>query len=409
MLKSVLTFDDLVAIAPEQIWLPISEKAQEQARQQAQQPTYSHPEAYNRAYRSYLCLNLIHSWLESEQDTAQPINVSSPTQTPEELWEFVEGIAITLGDIRIVVIPNEAIVIDEFSIPREWVDIPGWASHYYFAVYINSEGQYLHLAGYTTHETVKNKAIIDYSDQTYRLLNKDLTTDFKLFWVARSLLSIPAIQAAPISPLSPIQSTHLIQKLTQILDYSPRLDCPYEQWIALIENSETLHEMYQRRSQPLPTAFNRWSEGIFTTGWQVIQDLTDLLDATPAMAIAKSALPGNSQIRKKEIFLGSYQFELTVVQEFNGDQKDTNMTGEIGVFIQSRLINQQALLPAPLQVTVSFQQSENAAPTYIRRSIPPNAKEPVVKIPKLVGKPGERFSIYMTLGDWSSQPEYFQL
>lgn len=303
MLNSTLNYEDWLAIAPDQTWLPLSNDAQNQAWDHVKPLNYSHPVAYDRAYRSQICLDLMIPWLQEEQDTSAPVAPWSPTgdsQNLPEIWEFVEGVALQIGDTRIVLIPSSAINPDEFVVPQEWVNIPNWAAHYYFAVYLNEADNYLHIAGYTTHARLMESATLNIDDQTYRLPIRHLISDLNLFWVAQELAQ-PAALAVPALPsLSANQVQVFIQELSQIRDYSPRLDLPFEQWAYLLNQPQNLHELYQLRITPTP---NPVEGAIVYLGNQLEQlgrRLTKVIDdsltmgiAGPELAIAKGTPRGN--------------------------------------------------------------------------------------------------------------------
>jgi hypothetical protein len=77
------------------------------------------------------------------------------------LWEMVNGSIVTVGKMRIALIPTEAVDRSELAVPQEWVDIPSWAADYYLGVQIDPDCRELTIYGFTTHQQLKNQATYD--------------------------------------------------------------------------------------------------------------------------------------------------------------------------------------------------------------------------------------------------------
>ncbi|PSO81051.1 MAG: hypothetical protein BRC41_15925 [Cyanobacteria bacterium QH_9_48_43] len=55
----------------------------------------------------------------------------APSPALPSFWEVVNGTAIALSGVRLVLIPSEAADLSELRVPQEWVDIPSWGGDYY--------------------------------------------------------------------------------------------------------------------------------------------------------------------------------------------------------------------------------------------------------------------------------------
>ncbi|MDZ7961084.1 MAG: DUF1822 family protein [Aulosira sp. DedQUE10] len=275
----MLNLRKLATIYPNQLWLKLSQELQEEAWQQSQ--PHANAAACCQAYLNYLCLKSFVPWVEAwlAEDNSQHINKNSIPL--DALWEFVNGTAIDLGEIRLVLIPSETSDLEEFAIPREWVDIPSWRQDYYLAVQINlgePEQSWLRLWGYVSYQKLKSQGIYDESDRTYYINQDILAEDIT------QMLLVPqpdsTHQAAP-PQLSAKVAEELLTQLSNPSVYSPRLAVPFEQWAGLIVDEQWQQKLYKQRLQlakastPNLAAVNlrQWlqqADSIITQIWQVV-------------------------------------------------------------------------------------------------------------------------------------------
>ncbi|MBD2303876.1 DUF1822 family protein, partial [Nostoc sp. FACHB-190] len=124
-----------------------------------------------QAYLNRVALLAVLPWLEETWNT---------TATVQSCWELVNGTAINVGEIRIVLIPTEAIDLSEIRVPQEWVDIPSWAADFYLAVQVNVEDGIVRVWGYTTHLELQQQGNYDGRDRSYSLDAEQLTRDINL-------------------------------------------------------------------------------------------------------------------------------------------------------------------------------------------------------------------------------------
>ncbi|MBD2491395.1 DUF1822 family protein [Aulosira sp. FACHB-615] len=149
--------------------LEISETQQDSAWQPTQcLPT---PSTCFQAYINRLSVLAVLPWLEEVWNTEA---------TTQSHWELVNGTAITIGEIRIVLVPSEAIDSSEIRVPQEWVDIPNWVADYYLAVQVNPDDGLVRVWGYTTHLELQQQGNYDGRDRTYSLDAEQLTRDINL-------------------------------------------------------------------------------------------------------------------------------------------------------------------------------------------------------------------------------------
>ena len=257
------------------LWLEIPQSKQQQAWEQSQ--SFSTASCCWNAYLNRLSLNAFLPWLRAEH--AFDANISPNLATLPSFWEVVNGTAITFQDMRLVLIPSDAIDLSELRVPQEWVDIPSWAADYYLAVQVNPEEDWVRVWGYTTHAQLKNQGTYDPSDRSYSLDGEDLIADLSILWVARQLCSeeVTRTEVPPLPKLSSAQSKNLLARLGNSKVLLPRLEVPFTTWGALLEHGgwrQRLYELRQGISQQWSVI--EWmqlgiSDVAKTTGWQKIQ------------------------------------------------------------------------------------------------------------------------------------------
>ncbi|OUL24647.1 hypothetical protein BV372_28780 [Nostoc sp. T09] len=285
----MLKLRKLSTIYPNQLWLNLSQELQQEAWQQSQ--PHTNAAARCQAYLNYLCLKTFIPWLEAwlaEANQAQGSIDRSifSANTWDSLWEFVNGTPIEWEGIRLVLIPSETSDLEEFAVPREWVDIPSWRKDYYLAVQINlgeKEQSWLRVWGYATYEKLKKCGIYDESDRTYYINQEVLAEDLT------QMLLLPQQDTSPHPESPPPQlSTKVAQELlTQLSNpgiYSPRLAVPFEQWAALLTNEQWREQVYNQRLGVTSTAtatvavvnLRQWlqkADNIIEEIWQAVETL----------------------------------------------------------------------------------------------------------------------------------------
>ncbi|MEL7245838.1 MAG: DUF1822 family protein, partial [Cyanobacteria bacterium J06573_2] len=159
MLKNskILDFDELIEINPEHLWIKFSAQEREAAWNQMVSQNYQNDNATYRAFLNRLCLNTFLKWLEDEPELRAKFQIPTPSDNLDNQWKFVNGIDFNFNSnsnlnpnsnsnhARLVLIPSEQSIANEFRIPQEWVDIPNWAGNYYLAVQLNLEENWLRI------------------------------------------------------------------------------------------------------------------------------------------------------------------------------------------------------------------------------------------------------------------------
>ena len=260
-------------------WLEIPNAIHRQSWQQSQ--SISIPGNRLQAYLNQICLETALLWLR-EKSEIEPIVDSNNSLS---FWEMVNGSAVILGTNRLIFVPTESMDRNEFRVPQEWIDIPSFVGDYYLAVEVDPDDQCLNIWGYTTHQMLKSEGVYDESDRTYSLEGNQIIQDLTAFWVMQQLSGeITRSLIPPLPALTSRQAEPLLQQLGDNAIALPRLEIPFAQWGALLEQDIWLEQLCQLRQSLVGatestrqaiqlTNLNQWWNNVFESGWQAIEDL----------------------------------------------------------------------------------------------------------------------------------------
>lgn len=234
-----------------QLLLQIPTSVQQQAWKDAQQ--HSHKIAQYSAYLNRVCLYTFLGWL-NDQFSDEALSNSSIYPSEDGLrsiLEVVNGAAIEIGTQRIILIPHENIDSESLQVPQEWIDIPTFVGDYYLAVQVDLEANpdecTLTVQGFATHRQVKQLSKYEPCDRTYILPTDQLITNLTVMRVTLGIQMRVEVPELPI--LCETEAQNLLELLGDLSIYSPRLrvDIPFAQWAALLNNNEWRQQLYQRR------------------------------------------------------------------------------------------------------------------------------------------------------------------
>lgn len=258
------TFELISTFNYDHLWLEFSNQEQDRAWKTAEE--CSRESTRWQAYLNALTVNVLLPWLE-EMSPENPPRFCQAEETLPEIWEFVNGTAITLGKTRLVLIPQETDDLSEIAVPQEWMDIPSWAADYYLAVQINTEDNWLRCWGYSDYEQIKNHGEYSPISKSYCLENERLQEDLTLLLVTQQFCPYRKPYIPPLQELASSQTEELLTRSSQFI--TPRLALPFHQWGPLIAQNNLREQLYQRRQ---PVSLTAWLEKNFQaaiqSGWQ---------------------------------------------------------------------------------------------------------------------------------------------
>jgi Protein of unknown function (DUF1822) len=266
------------------------------------QQSRAFPTAWGRwnAYLNQLCLETCLTWLQTEH-----LPTAKAGMAPA-LWEMVNGSIVTVDNIRIALIPMEAVDRSELTVPQEWVDIPNWAADYYLGVQIAPDCQELAIYGFTTHQQLKTQATYDPQERTYCLDVDELITDLNALWLAYPRYTTNQTRASltALPALDPAQAEQLITRLGNLELIMPRLEVPFQTWAALLVHPQWQQRLCQQRqtgnSTPVFTQLNRWLAGQIDEVWQSLDRV--LLSQQIAIAVRSATSENTLEIAPGDVY-----------------------------------------------------------------------------------------------------------
>jgi Protein of unknown function (DUF1822) len=299
----------------DQLYLEVSSTNQQQAWHIAQ--NQSNAIARYNAYLNSVCLKTFLSWFK---DWIEETNLPQPEVWPNEetlsnIWEFVNGTAIQMGETRLVLIPSDETDAETLCVPQEWIDIPSWVGDYYLAIQVNlddDEGECsIEVRGFTTHRQLKNNGRYNESDtpdgtlreRTYSLPLEDLIENLTTL---KLTLGLNLQEKVPeLSAISDAEALKLLDVLADSSLYSPRLktDIPFEKWAILLVEQKFRQQLYDRRMGRIiakqPIQLSQWLQDIVKAGQNAVAETWqefELLFAQPQAVRSR----GNTQTNSKE-------------------------------------------------------------------------------------------------------------
>lgn len=344
-----------------------------------------------RMYLHQLGAAALMPWFREEFE--MPVR-SWPEAEPWNIWHAFDGLAITLGSKRIVLILTEAIDAAELRVPQEWVDIPNWMANYYVGVYLNVDEQHLVLWGYTTYAQLKVQGIYDANERTYVLGGEDLIQDFSVFCVAQRFEQLEAISLETLTPLSADQGSRLVQQLAQAVE--PRLEIPFNQWGAFLSNEQWRQQLYQLRLDNTPVNLRRWMTDIFERGWQNLESLQLQTPALGFRSVATNRRRGPARAKRIALGTPSDRIEMLLVLMMTVETDDRRR-----VHIQLHPAGTSPLLTSNVTLTLELPETGE-----ILRTVQAGDRDNYIQLPPFRCPTNQRFRVRIQLADESFQEDF---
>ena len=395
----MLTFDTSTQ------WLEIPAEV----HRESWQPQSLETSGHWQAYLNQVCLKTILPWLQ-ETIGQQPV-IHSP-ETPA-FWELVNGSAIELNTLRLIVVPTEAMDTSELRVPQEWVDIPDWVGDYYLAVEIDTDEQMVHVWGYTTHAQIKTQGHYDPIDRTYTVTGKALIQDMAVFWVMQQVTPEPTRVDVPALPSLPAADAEaLIQQVRRSDTGWPQLEIPFSQWGALLQDDRWLQRLCQ--VQPIDQAqqsdqiqqvpqpevaqrlvqLSQWWQNQFETGWQAI---ADLFSAEPDLAFSfrreDDSQPSIQRAKQLQLGSGLPDVILAIAVEPEPDER-------LRIGVQVLPLQGTAYLPANLRLVMQSTAGETL------QSVAASDQSNYIQLRRFKCSPGTAFRLLVIVADVSVTEEF---
>ncbi|QLE39993.1 DUF1822 family protein [Nostoc sp. C052] len=393
-----------------QLLLRIPTSIQQQAWKDAQQ--HSHKLAQYSAYLNRVCLYTFLDWLNNQLSDEALSNFSIyPSEDGlGSILEVVNGTAIEIGTRRIILIPNENIGSGSLRVPQEWIDIPTFVGDYYLAVQLyleaNADECTLTIQGFATHRQVKQLSKYDPRDRTYILSTDQLITSLTVMQLTLGMQMREEVPELPT--LSEPDAQSLLEMLGDASIYSPRLrvNIPFAQWAALLNNDEWRQQLYLRRTGRFVTKskvktnnLSKWLQNTFDDGWQSLNTLFNQESGNLIYSFRNNevAAKGISVDGIKLIDLGmqlSNQSVALLVGLTPGSD------GKVAVRVQLHPAKGQTYLPPNIKLALIY-QSES-----ILQEIKSRIQDNFIQLKRFICPPGKTFKIQVSIDEFKVTEEF---
>ena len=418
--KMSLTINDLTALYPEQLLLEFTRQEREQTWQEIQNRNYLNVTAGWQMYLNYLCLHTLVNYFHQEQDFNFSPQVWKESELPN-FWQILTGTAIELNQQRLIIIPQEEKSCSELRVPREWVDIPGWAGNYYLGIEMNLEQCWMRVWGYTTYEQLRTKGQYDAVDKTYSLPAEELNEELTALWTMVEFDWDCQLQLAPLAlgeytnsqkTLEPFLTSLSVDEVTALLAKLNRgdrgwlrLNLPFEEWRALITDDRWRHKIYQQhklmKNSQLPTStinLSQWLEGTFTLGWQSLTEFIYSATGVTAYAFRSFSESIPSAVEGVKLLdlgmqLGNRSVALLIGMTPEEDNK-------IGIRVQLHPAKEESHLPTNIKLALLNQSGETLQEFESR------SQDELIQLKRFTCPRKKRFLIRVALNSYSITEEF---
>ncbi|WP_041596312.1 DUF1822 family protein [Halothece sp. PCC 7418] len=240
-----LMLDDVALLYPDQLVLEFSPQQRDRAWKETANFKYQDASSRWRAFLNALCLETMINYLQNDS-TFQNAELKTYPDADEfpYLWQLINGLAITLNQTRLIIIPSEDIAAEELRVDQEWVDLPEWVGNYYLAAHIDVENCFLRISGFASHEQLSKQGHFDPLDKTYSLEMSALTEDLSAMWVMWELSEEMPPQVDSLPQVSANEVAHFIHNIQYERANILRLAMPFQHWGNLFINQTWRYLLY---------------------------------------------------------------------------------------------------------------------------------------------------------------------
>ena len=399
-----LMLDDIALLYPDQLTLKFSPEQRDRAWKETATFQYQDASSRWRAFLNALCAEVMINYFQTDENFRQSELKTTPNSDEfPHLWQLINGLAITLNETRLIMIPSEEIEAEELRVHQEWVDLPEWVGNYYLAAHIDLENAFLRVSGFASYEELSQQGHYDPIDKTYSLETINLTEDLSTMWVTQELStqSLPKVNALP--QLSSVEAATLMQSLESDRPNLLRLALPFQQWGALFTNPmwrrilcNYSQEKYQLEplfatepQQPQQVNLQQWFQNIFEAGWRSLEELIE----PQGMNLAYSFRSNESQ---EEVAKGIKLLDLNPESDNEvalivkiSPKTDRKIT----VRIQLQSMEEGSDLPANIKLSLLSASNKTIQAVQARN------QDQLIQLKELTCKEGISIIVQVTLGD----------
>lgn len=402
------SIDELLEIYEEQLFFELTSVDKERVLEYIKPEQYPNQSAYQNACLNWLCLDRFMSYIESEPDLQEKPVVWPSLENLPLVWSIVNGTALVFSKTRLVLIPIQDWDINELRVPREWIDVPAWASHGFVAMQVNLEDGWIQVWGYGTHQQFREVGQYDSLDETYSLPIEVITENLASLWVEKEYVESSYLATSDFPSIPEARVSALLAKLEQSSYYSPRLDYPFEQWGALISDPRWLQQLYHHclhaqevademldsQVTDLVNDLGTWLHKNFQAGWQAFDNIFGRPSNNVAFAFRQARSNSRDILveRVKLIDLGvqlGYQSVALVVGITAIEQN------RMGIQVQLLPTGHQNYLPFGVKLTLLSQVNKILQESTARY------QDNLIQLKRFSCLEGKEFKVQVSLGEAS--------
>ncbi|MEA5449224.1 DUF1822 family protein [Leptolyngbya sp. CCNP1308] len=347
-------------------------------------------------YLNQVGLETLVPWLQKTLlDSGMTVECSAPA--PQQ-WAWVSGFSLALArvgqpPVRLVCLPSETMDRSEFRVPQEWVDLPRWAGDYYLAAEVDPDQQILEVWGYATHAQLKTQGAYDSCDRTYSLEGTEMFPDLGALGVMLQVGTEPTRSAiAPLPPLAPERCAALINHLHQPQTLIPRLQIPFAEWGALLEQPDAFAQLCHPPIHPSTpiTRLSQWFDNVFDNavdaGWRTLENL---FGPGPNLALGLRGNATETEVRRaKAIHLGSDQLPLWLFVRLEPEEN-----GRYGIRVRLLPMAIDTSLPTATRLTLYADNGE------VVQTVTAHQQDAAIQLKRFRCPPGTAFAVEVAIAD----------
>lgn len=401
-----LMLDDIALLYPDQLVLEFSPQQRDRAWEATANFKYEEASSRWRAFLNTLCSEALMDYLQTDY-TFQNAELTIYPDKEEfpYLWQLINGIAITLNQTRLIIIPSEDIQFEELRVDQEWVDLPTWVGNYYLAAHIDVENCFLRISGFAPYQQLSQQGSYDPLDKTYSLEMNALTEDLSAMWVTWELSGEKPPQLDALPQICVTELAHFIHANTYQRAQILRLAMPFQQWGSLFSNpkwrfllyrypeekQELEHLLATAPQEPQIIQVTKWFQQAFEAGWQSLEELIEV-SLPPHLAYGfRNGYPLEKEVAQglKLLDLGrDSKNEVALIVKISPKSE-----GKIGVRIQLQSMNDQRYLPTNIKLGLLSRFSQMLQEVQARNN------DSMIQLKQFTCKEGGIIQVQISRGD----------
>ncbi|NBD15041.1 MAG: DUF1822 family protein [Cyanobacteria bacterium] len=400
-----LILDDIALLYPDQLVLEFSPDQRDRAWEKTADFKYQDATSRWRAFLNALSSDTMTDYFKSDSNFRNSrLDTYPHSKEFPHLWKLINGVAITLNQTRLIIIPSEEIEAEELRVHQEWVDLSEWIGNYYLAAHVDLENCFLRISGFATHEQLSNQGHYDPFDKTYSLEITALTEDLSAIWVSQELFAETRPQVDSLPELSSRDAANLIQLLEYERPNILRLAIPFYQWGALFTNQKWRYLIYnypeekQQLDNLLAAAtqqkdiidVKQWFRNIFEAGWYSLEELIKPQSMNLAYNFRSNESPQKEGAQGVKLLeLGpDCKNEVALIVKIHPKRE-----GKIAVQIQLQSMDEENYLPSSLKLSLLSQSNK------IIQEVQARDQDNLIQLKQFTCKERIFVGVQVTLGD----------